>query len=119
MGKRIVVMLLSILVIITSLPVRGTLSIDEEIHEKITDEPSYFGLLIGRIKDVNRFTGDRYLICQAVRLYYDVLFMHPPYQWYYEGWAYSGEIKIFRPYFGVITRNFILVSAHCDSDIFN
>lgn len=120
MSEKIVVMLFSMLVIITSSQASTAFFINEEdFDNKLINEPSYSGFLIGRIKDVNRFENIRYLTCQAVRLYYDVLFMHPPCRWYYSGWAYSGEIKIYRPYFGVIVCNFIFIFAHCDSDIFN
>ena len=83
-------------------------------------EPNYFGVLIGIIKDVHRFNNKDYITCQAVKVYYNgtVIILPPHAIDELKGWLFSGEIKILRPYIGILTQHFICAYICADSKVF-
>ena len=79
----------------------------------------FFGTLIGKISNLDRFSNKEYISFQAENTRYKgtVIIRPPNVIDELEGVLYSGEVKIFW-YFGLITRNFIFAYVVADSHVF-
>jgi len=110
------------LIIISITTSKGTINTRNENtneNQGILGDP-FTGFLIGKISNLHRFSNKDYIICQAVFVYYNggVIIRPPHVIDELKGWLFSDEIKILRPYIGIITRNFICAFVAADSDIF-
>ncbi len=109
--KKLIVILFFILIVVISFSQTVISSFTEdEIDKKLDTDPGYAGIIIGRIKNLHRFRSPEYITCQAVHVYYDIVWLPPHYPEYESGWRDSGEIVIFRPYFGIVLPHFIFLA---------
>lgn len=109
-GKKLMVMLFSMLIVVTifSEPILSY-TIEEKNDRQSYTRPGYGGMIIGRVKSLNRFHSSKSITCQAVNVYYDIVWLPPYYTYEESGWLNSGEIKIFRPYIGIVLPHFIFI----------
>ena len=123
--KKIIGLYLCMLMIIQIIPItESTEIINSNVEEPNENQsiPKYpfQGMLIGRISNVDQFSNKDYITCQAVSVYYNgVVIIRPPHVIdELEGRLYSGDIKIFRPYVGLLTQNYICAWVNADKEVF-
>jgi len=123
--KKIIVLFFCILMLSQTVPIivaMKTINTNKKCMDVNQEVGTYnfFGLLIGKIKDVHRFSNKDYITCQAVSVYYDgIVIIRPPHAIdELKGWLFSGEIKIFRPYIGILTQHFICAYVSADRNVF-
>jgi len=109
-SKKILAILFSLLtIIITYSPTIVSYTVEEIMDKELNYRPGYGGMIIGRIKNLHRFRSPEFISCQAVHVYYDIVWLPPYYPEYESGWLDSGEIVIYRPYLGIVLPHFIFI----------
>jgi len=122
MNKKIFGILLCFLLLLTLTPVTfASFTLDNKKDDvQVSAEYHFLGVIIGRISHLHRFRSIEQITCQAVNVKYKgvVLIRPPNVIQELEGQLLTGEITIYRPYFGIVLRHFICAFAEADRRCF-
>ncbi len=122
MNKKIFGIILYFSLILTLIPVTfASLPLDNKVDDvQMSGEYYFSGVLIGRISHLHRFRSIEQITCQAINVKYKgVVLIRPPNVIdELEGQLLTGEIIIYRPYFGIVLRHVICAFVDADRHVF-
>jgi len=122
MNKKILGIIFCFLLLITQIPITfASFTLDNKADDvQVSGEYYFSGVLIGIISHLHRFKSIEQITCQAVNVKYKgvVLIRPPNIIQELEGQLLTGEIIIYRPYFGIVSRHFICAFVDADRHVF-
>jgi len=122
MNKKILGIIFCFLLLITQIPITSaSFTLDNKVEDvQVSGEYYFSGFLIGIISHLHRFRNIEQITCQAINVKYKgvVLIRPPNVIQELEGQLFTGEIIIYRPYFGIVLRHFICAFVDADRHIF-